>query len=61
MLFDINSLDSSVGRATGFHSQGCGLKPRQGQKCFFYVYNVKSKKLSKKFILRAVKKFLLYS
>ena len=36
MLFNINSLDSSVGRATGFHPQGCGFKPHRGQNVFFY-------------------------
>ena len=35
MLHNINSLDSSVGRATGFYHQGCGFKPRRAQKHFF--------------------------
>ena len=66
MLFNINSLDSSVGRATGFQPQCCGFKPHQGQKwliyfyLFFYIYDMKSKKLTKKFISRAIKKFLPY-
>ena len=34
MLYNINSLDSSVGRATGSHPQGCGFKPRWGQNVF---------------------------
>ena len=49
MLLDINRLDSSVGRATDFHSQGCEFKPHQGQNFFnffLYMYNMKSKKLS---------------
>ena len=32
MLYIINSLDRSVGRATGFQPQGRGFKPLQGQK-----------------------------
>ena len=61
MLLDINRLDSSVGRATGFHSQGCEFKPHQGQNFFLiYMYNMKSKKLSNKFISRKIKKFLPY-
>ena len=35
MLLDINRLDSSVGRAIGFHSQGCEFKPHQGQNSLF--------------------------
>ena len=46
MVPDINRHDGSVGRATGFHSQGCKFKPHQGQN-FFYM---KLKKLPNKFI-----------
>ena len=65
MLLDINRLDSSVGRATGFHSQGCEFKPHQGQNFFsffslFFIYNMKSKKCSKKFKSRKIKKILPY-
>ena len=35
MLYNINSLDSSVGRATGSHPQGWGFKPHWGQIFFF--------------------------
>ena len=58
MLLVINRHDNSVGRATGFHSQGCEFKPHQGQKWFIiFMYNMKSKKLSNKFISRKIKKF----
>ena len=56
MVTDINRHD----RATGFNSQGCEFKPRQGQKFLFFIYNMKSKKLAKKFISREIKKFLPY-
>ena len=36
MVPDINRHDGSVGRATGFHSQGCKFKPHQGQNFFLY-------------------------
>ena len=36
MEFYINSLYSSVGRTTSFHLQGCGFKPRQRQKYFYF-------------------------
>ena len=49
MLLYINTrLDSSVGRATGSHPQGCGFKPHWGQNVFF-----------NKFISRTIKNFFL--
>ena len=39
MLHNINSLDSSVGRATGSHPQGCVFKPRWGQNYFLLIEN----------------------
>ena len=50
MLLDINRHDGSVDRAVGSDSQGCVFKPHQGQNLFFFffIYNMKSKKCSKK-------------
>ena len=59
METDINRHDGSVDRATGFNSQGCEFNPHQGQNFYFlfyiYMHNMKSKKLSNKFISRKIK------
>jgi hypothetical protein len=62
MLLDINRHDGSVDRAVGSDSQGCVFKPHQGQNLFFFffIYNMKSKKCSKKFKSRKIKKILPY-
>ena len=61
MLLDINRHDGSVDRAIGSDSQGCVFKPHQGQIFFFLIiYNMKSKKCSKKFKSRKIKKILPY-
>ena len=62
MLLDINRHDGSVDRAVGSDSQGCVFKPHQGQNLFFFffIYNMKSKKCSKKFKSRKIKRILLY-
>ena len=39
MLYNINNLDSSVGRATCSYPQGCGFKPCWGQNCFLIIEN----------------------
>ena len=39
MLYNINSLDSSVGRAMGSHPQGCGFNPLWGQNFFLVIEN----------------------
>ena len=46
MLYNINSLDSSVGRATGSHHQGYGFKPHGDQNCFFLI--IKNFSINKK-------------
>ena len=61
MLLDINRHD--VDRAIGSDSQGCVFKPHQGQNFFFFfffIHNMKSKKCSKKFKSRKIKKILPY-
>ena len=59
MLLDINRHDGSVDRAIGSDSQGCVFKPHQGQNLFFFfLYNMKSKKCSKKFKSRKIKNIL---
>ena len=45
MLYNINSRDSSVGRATRSHPQGCGFKPHWGQN-YFSIIEKFSKKIS---------------
>ena len=65
MVPDITSSDSSVDRATGFYTQGCEFKPCKEQIFYlilflFSIYNMKPKKLSKKFISREIKNFLPY-
>ena len=62
MLLDINRHDGSVDRAVGSDSQGCVFKPHQGQNLFFFflIYNMKSKKCSKKLKSRKIKKILPY-
>ena len=46
MLHNIKSLDSSVGRATVFHPQGCGFKPHWGQNYFSNFLKPMQKKVS---------------